>query len=535
MNVRGLNKICIAFVFVFAISFFGVIMTANSYGATFMSVNVNGECENGYIDDEAAYYTFNLPQNGLVRIGVSSDGNVYYDLSDEPDFSTIISSKGGYANLPAGDYYIKVDGVGEYSVAVNFEPLIEYDQEPNDNMSDAINMVSGKTYKGHAYFSFRDRDWYRLEVMTQSIIHFYIDQPSGVTGFLYDDNGKMINFIEASISGLTHPFYRVDPGVYYIQIVPDYMADNNYIFSARIVEYPTVNEISSVVSTGIGAAKISWTESKYAEGYLLFKEPLNGGSWSYVATLPAGTLSYVDRNAPYPGYGCIYHVCGYRYDAKDPYNPNIEILSEEDNEGTIYNASVPSNVKTAKINGNTIKVSWANVPGVAGYKIYRKANGGNFVLVKTVKDGKSVYWNDTTVKKGVNYTYKVRSYITKNGTVYNSKFSLTSSAKLTGTIAAPGSVKVKTYSSYNKLSWNKIRTATGYKIYRKAGNGVYKLVKTTTSANSLVYNDKNVKKGIKYTYKIKAYYKDYTYNSELGKYTFTNVFSKYSNIVSIKR
>ena len=84
------------------------------------------------------------------------------------------------------------------------------------------------------------------------------------------------------------------------------------------------------------------------------------------------------------------------------------------------------------------------------------------------------------------------------------------------------------------MTWGKVRTATGYKIYRKVGTGKYKLVKTTTSANTVTYSDKNVKKGKKYTYKVKAYYKNYTLNSA-GKYVSKIVNSKDSKAVAVKR
>ena len=54
------------------------------------------------------------------------------------------------------------------------------------------------------------------------------------------------------------------------------------------------------------------------------------------------------------------------------------------------------------------------------------------------------------------------------------------------------------------------------------------------NANTLTYNDKTVKNGRKYTYKVKAYYKNYTLN-QAGKYTFKDVNSKDSKIVTIKR
>lgn len=532
---KSISWLCI---FALVISLVGVLPAKYAYGYTFVPVTVNGECENGYVDGGAAYYTFSLQQNGLARVDVSSSDDVKFTLSNNTNFRYPVElDDSGYAELPLGDYYIKVEGSGDFSVAVGFSPLNEYDKEPNNSIDTAIEMTSGITYKGHVYYSYNDVDWYRLVVGTRSIVHFYLDQPSGATAYIYDSEGNLINYVQGCASGLTMPVYGMQAGTYYIQVQPAYKTDYNYIFSARIVEYPTVNEISKITSMGPGKAKVSWTESKYAEGYMLYKENTSTGSWSYVAKIPAGTLSYVDYNAPYPGSDCIYHICGYRYDPKDPYNPYVEILSEETNAGTKYTAEAqsPVNVKAAKLNGNTVKISWSSVSGVAGYKVYRKANGGKFKLVKNVQSGTACSWQDQTVKKGTNYTYKLLAYYNDySGNVYNSGYSDAVSAKITGTAPKPGSIKVKKTAKANKVTWGKVRTATGYKIYRKAGSGKYKLVKTTTSANTVTYSDKNVKKGKKYTYKVKAYYKNYTLNS-VGKYVSKDVNSKYSKAVTVKR
>ncbi|MCR5271415.1 MAG: fibronectin type III domain-containing protein [Lachnospiraceae bacterium] len=61
-----------------------------------------------------------------------------------------------------------------------------------------------------------------------------------------------------------------------------------------------------------------------------------------------------------------------------------------------------------------------------------------------------------------------------------------------------------------KLSWNKIKEAKGYKIYRKSpGSGKYKLIKTIKKNTTLSYTDKNLKLKKRYKYYIVSY-NDYT-------------------------
>lgn len=54
-----------------------------------------------------------------------------------------------------------------------------------------------------------------------------------------------------------------------------------------------------------------------------------------------------------------------------------------------------------------------------------------------------------------------------------------------------------------KITYNKINKVTGYIIYKKTGK-TYKKIKTTTKTS---YIDTKVKKGKKYSYKVKAYKK----------------------------
>lgn len=55
------------------------------------------------------------------------------------------------------------------------------------------------------------------------------------------------------------------------------------------------------------------------------------------------------------------------------------------------------------------------------------------------------------------------------------------------------------------LGWKKKANITGYQIYRKTGNGKYKLVKTIKKANVDKWTDKSVKSKKTYCYKIRAY------------------------------
>ncbi len=65
---------------------------------------------------------------------------------------------------------------------------------------------------------------------------------------------------------------------------------------------------------------------------------------------------------------------------------------------------------------------------------------------------------------------------------------------------------VKKGSTGAKLSWKKIKDASGYQFEMKTGSkGSYKVVKTLSSAGKITYTQSKLKKGTTYTFRVRAY------------------------------
>lgn len=82
-----------------------------------------------------------------------------------------------------------------------------------------------------------------------------------------------------------------------------------------------------------------------------------------------------------------------------------------------------------------------------------------------------------------------------------------------GNLSAPGKITAKVTADKNvTLSWSRVSSAKGYKVYRaesREGEDYrytsYKCIKTVGSKATVKYKDKTVKPGKKYYYKVKAY------------------------------
>ncbi len=144
-----------------------------------------------------------------------------------------------------------------------------------------------------------------------------------------------------------------------------------------------------------------------------------------------------------------------------------------------------------------VRVYWSKVTGADSYRIYRRLKGGSW---KAIGNTTKAYYTDKTAKSGTTYYYCVRAL---------NEVGLGAACKTTKSIKclADPTLKVPTSAKSGiSLKWTKTAGASGYVIYRKAGNGSFKKLVTEKGVSNLSYIDKSAKKGTTYTYKIRAYY-----------------------------
>jgi len=143
-------------------------------------------------------------------------------------------------------------------------------------------------------------------------------------------------------------------------------------------------------------------------------------------------------------------------------------------------------------------LEWRN--GASGYTVYRATSStGTYTLILTTA---AKNYNNTGLKTGTTYYYKIRAYRTAGTTrTYGSYSSVVSSKPI---LSAPISIKAAS-SSYNHInvSWSGVTGASGYEVYKAASStGIYSLVSTTTSIN---FTNTALLAGTIYYYKVRAY------------------------------
>ena len=249
---------------------------------------------------------------------------------------------------------------------------------------------------------------------------------------------------------------------------------------------PATPKLSKVQNTASGA-KVTWGKVNGADSYIVYCRTYNAKTkaWGGWARLADGvtSASYVDKTAKSGTY--------YRYTVRAN---NEAGLSGYNTSGIkAYFLGTPKISSTANTS-NAVTVKWAKITGATGYIVYRKEGSGGW---KNLGKTTGTAFTDKTAKAGVTYKYTVKAYYGSYVSAYNT--SGTAIRRLT----TPTLKSVTSAKSGVTFKWNKVTGATGYIVYRKTGNGSWQKL-ATVKTNS--YLDKSAKKGVMYTYTVKAYY-----------------------------
>lgn len=352
----------------------------------------------------------------------------------------------------------------------------------------------------------------------------------------------------------TNGYVDLKAGTYYVKV----SGDGNYDISANFSPAPSKDrEPNDSMETAIplvsgvkleGNADSTFDDVDWYKFVLTTKSYINidlntNKQNVYIFDVNGTFISLMNQSGPIifdnPG---VYYI---KVFSKNPYGYySIK--------GDIVEFPTPNEITGAYYKGSRrVDLTWSKSNYADGYYLfYKTSENGSWQKITTINSGNTTsYTHYYGPSEGQTYYYGVMAF--RKDKVYNELYNQEDAAgfKVTATklpatsnanvnnnsvksLSKVTGVKAKKNKSYNIIKWKKNSIATGYKVYRKEGSGSFKLIKTTSATS---FKDKKVKKGKKYTYKIKAYYKNYTYDASKKKYTNKIVTSKYSKAVSVKR
>ncbi len=265
---------------------------------------------------------------------------------------------------------------------------------------------------------------------------------------------------------------------------------NNVILNhdARKPLPPILTSISNTAS----GTKITWDKVIGADEYKVYRKTYNAKTkaWSGWTRLAIGvtSTSYVDKTAKSGTY--------YRY----------TVIASNEAGNSSYDATglktyfLATPTVSATNSNSGVVVKWTKAAGATGYYVYRKTGNGNWQKIATVKGASKVSYTDTKAKSGVTYRYTVKAYYSSYVSAYNTN------GFAVRRLTTPTLKSVTSAKSGVTFKWNKVTGATGYIVYRKTGNGSWVKLATVTGNSAVSYLDKTAKKGVTYTYTVRAYY-----------------------------
>ena len=273
-------------------------------------------------------------------------------------------------------------------------------------------------------------------------------------------------------------------------------AVENSTVTVKIISSAPATVTLGTAKAGANGIKVTWEKAANAATYNVYRMGPGDTCWKVVSVKQSGT-SYTDKNVT-AGNTYKYTVRGVASDGKT--------LSPGFNNTGVSAAIAPAKVVlvSAKADSAGILVTWQKAAGAATYNVYRKTAGTGWKCVaKNIHDTE---WKDITAAKGTKYTYTVRG-VAADGKTLSPGFDATGkTAAVTKDSTTPADVtlgKAVAGKSGITVTWSYAADARTYRVYRKAA-GETKWTIVAKNAEGKSWTDKNVTKGVKYTYTVRG-------------------------------
>ena len=306
-------------------------------------------------------------------------------------------------------------------------------------------------------------------------------------------------FSDKGLTPYTQYFYRIR-GFFSGYIYSAYYPSDPQGFSSWTKLDRPLNFRATSLSYGM--ILLTWADTVSETEYVLERKK-DSSSYSVIATLPAGSISWIDSTV---SSGSIYT---YRLKAR-----NQSVSSDYSDEAGIMAPvlQAPSNLSATVTSNTEVTLTWAdNSSDEAGFEIWKRINNGSWLKLGAV--GRNICnYTDRNLVSDNQYSYKVRSYISPDTLVS----SFTDEVRvMVGKPSVPQQFKAEAVSfSQVLLTWsNSGLNTTGYKVERKVPGGIFTEIGQIGN-NVLFLSDKGLLPDSTYIYRIRAYnsngYSDYS-------------------------
>ncbi len=362
-------------------------------------------------------------------------------------------------------------------------------------------------------------NYYKVEAMGYGLgsgmtsyvsVNYKLSPPENLRASLSETEGVVLSW-KASIGAQSYTIYRSTSSSGTYKVVAEGVTSTRWAdpsplsgtayYKVEAVGRDMVSEKTSYASvsfsiatpTGLSAAfvenkgiVVSWTASKYAQYYKIYRSSSTSGTYSLVADSISST-SWTDPS-PLSGYN-YYKVAASGYGLTSSQSPYTSVN---------FSLAAPTDLSAnmAEHDGKlVVDLSWTASQYAQSYTVYRSENSsGTYSVV--AENVTSTSWTDPSPLSGMNY-YKVAA----SGYGINSNQS--SYASVSFTIAAP--TVLSAAFEENKgivVSWTASQYAQSYTVYRSSSSsGTYSMIAENVTSTS--WTDSSPLSGYNY-YKVGA-------------------------------
>ena len=194
----------------------------------------------------------------------------------------------------------------------------------------------------------------------------------------------------------------------------------------------------------------------------------------------------------------------YAADQKTPAAGNSSVKRTQEAD---YSLPCPKQL-TAKSAIGKVILSWTEIPGATSYIIYRREKEkGTLTKIHELKASSGSAFEDTTGKPGITYIYAVKAVRRCTGNAdLISPFSknVTSHSKINAVTMISAVFRKQAIT----ISWKKLSGASGYRVYRREAGKAWHKLAFVSHADTTIFTDSNIEKGIHYSYTVCALIKD---------------------------
>ena len=263
-----------------------------------------------------------------------------------------------------------------------------------------------------------------------------------------------------------------------------YLENTVVILDAKGVGKPAKPSVKSVVNVANGV-QVTWNAVANADVYIVWRRGAGTSDWTLLGI--TNETSAIDTSAEHRKF--------WRYSVQAM---NADGLSDFD-----YTGKYLKYIETPELTGisnvkNGLKFTWKAVSGATGYRVYRRGAGAKgWRYLGTVK---GTSYTDTGVRNanGGYYRYTARAVVDKRYSGYEDFLYLKR-------LSNPTLKSAKSTGNGILVDWGSVKGSTGYYVYRKTSGSSWTRIATVKGVDNSAYTDTTAKKGVTYTYTVRAY------------------------------